>query len=294
MAAKVGLGTAQFGMDYGISNKAGQCSPEEAAKILALAAARNVDFIDTAPGYGNSETVLGSNFPAGHDFDVVTKTPVFFGQEFGATEKRKLRASVRRTLSQLGLPSVYGLLVHHADQLLQSGGEALFDEMTALRNQGLVQKIGVSVYTEEQIEQLCERYAIDLIQAPVNVFDQRLVVGGHLRELQRRGIEVHVRSVFLQGLVLMQPDLAPAYFDPIRPLLRNFHAVALERAVTPTKLALQYIQQQSDVDGMIIGVCSTDELTEILDILDAGTAQDFDYEQFSISDERMINPENWR
>lgn len=281
-------------MDYGISNEAGQCPPEEAAKILATAAARNVSLIDTAPGYGNSEAVLGANLPAGHDFDVITKTPVFSGQKFGATEKSELRASFKRTLSQLGLPSVYGLLVHHANQLLHRGGEALFEEMTSLKNQGLVRKIGVSVYTSGQIEQLCERYAIDLIQAPVNIFDQRLVVGGHLRELQRRGIEVHVRSVFLQGLVLMQPDLAPAYFDPIRSLLQDFHAAAREREATPTQLALQYVHHQADIDGMIIGVCSTDELTEILDTLDDDTAPDFDYEQFSITDERMINPANWR
>lgn len=294
MTVKIGLGTAQFGLDYGISNKAGQCPPEEAARILAAAAARNVRLIDTAPGYGNSEAVLGANLPAGHDFEVVTKTPVFAGQEFGAAEKHELRASFSQTLSQLGLASVYGLLVHHADQLLHSGGEALFEEMKALKDQGLVRKVGVSVYTAAQIEQLCERYAIDLIQAPVNIFDQRLVAGGQLRELQRRGIEVHVRSVFLQGLVLMQPHLAPTYFDPIRSRLQEFHAAAHACDTTPMRLALHYVRQLAGIDSMVIGVCSANELSQILDILDDDFGQDFDYERFAINDEHMINPAYWR
>jgi aryl-alcohol dehydrogenase-like predicted oxidoreductase len=294
MAAKLGLGTAQFGMDYGISNQAGQCPPEEARRILALAAVRGVQLIDTAPSYGNSEAVLGSNLPRSHDFDVVTKTPVFTGSEFGAAECVALRESMARTLSRLGLPFVYGFLVHHAEELLAARGEVLFNEMMALKEQGLARKIGVSVYTADQIERLCNRYPIDLIQVPVSIFDQRLVSGGYLRELQASGIEVHVRSVFLQGLVLMRPELAPAHFDAIRPLLRDFHAAAQACDTTPMGLALHYIRQVESIDGMVIGVCSASELGQILDILDDEPGLDFNFERFAINDDQMINPANWR
>lgn len=293
MALKLGIGTAQFGMDYGISNQAGQSTPEEIANILALAANRGVRLIDTAPTYGNSEVMLGAALPANRNFDVVTKTPVYSGREIGLAECTELQDTFARTLTRLGVPSVYGLLVHHAEDLLVASGARLFDEMTALKSQRQVSKIGASVYTADQIEQLCQRYPIDMIQVPVSIFDQRLIAGGQLGKLRRAGIEIHVRSVFLQGLVLMPPNAAPAFFDPIRPRLLEFHAAAKVCDTTPMQLALNFIQQLAGIDGIIIGVCSANELSQILDILDDEPSRDLDYTRFAINDERMINPTYW-
>ena len=115
-----------------------------------------------------------------------------------------IRSTARWKISGRG--NVYGLLAHHADDLLVPGGRRVFEEMQRLLEEGLVRKIGVSVYSGQQIDSILELYTPDIVQLPLNLFDQRLLESGHLEKLKRRGVEIHARSVFLQGLLLIEPD----------------------------------------------------------------------------------------
>jgi aryl-alcohol dehydrogenase-like predicted oxidoreductase len=290
---KLGLGTVQFGLDYGIANPGGQTPPGEAQAILDYAAARGIRVIDTASLYGQSEEVLGSVLPAGHPFRVVTKTIRFAKPNIGPADIAACEQAFSASLAKLRQPSLYGLLLHHADDLLVPGGERLFARLAEWRRQGLVQKIGVSVYTGDQIDRILAAYPIELIQLPLSILDQRLIAGGHLRRLKDKGVEIHVRSVFLQGLLLMPPDDLPPRFGTIRGHLDSYRAFLRERGLTPVQAALGFVLSLPEVGTAVCGVNTLGQLAELA----AAVREDLDpgqFAPFALSDETILNPALWR
>lgn len=290
---KLGLGTVQFGLNYGISNRAGKTAPLEAREILGLAAQHGIRVLDTAAGYGESEEVLGLALSETRWFSVVTKTPAFRGKQITDASAGELKRSFHDSLRKLQQPKIYGLLAHSADDLLAPGGERLVEAMLELKGRGLVSKIGASVYGSAQVEALLERCPIDLIQLPLNVFDQRLLAGGQLRHLKDAGIEVHARSVFLQGLLLMPAAGLPAYFDPIREHLACFHAFARDSGMSPIQAALDFALGVAEVDHVILGVNTRHQLLEILSQPPAGAKPEA-WRKFALDQTAMLDPSQWR
>lgn len=291
---KLGLGTVQFGMDYGVSNLQGKTSPTEVDHILRLAADNGVQVLDTAAVYGDSEVVLGQLLAPDHDFRIVTKTPSFKTPTIHAADAVYLRETFHRSLENLRQGNVYGLLVHHADDLLVPGGERIFAEMQRLLEDGLVRKIGVSVYSGQQIDNILELYTPDIVQLPLNLFDQRLLESGHLEKLKRRGVEIHARSVFLQGLLLVEPDRVPPHFRPISDELERYARFLEENKLTRLQATLAFAAKQRDVDVVLVGVTSVVELRDILSALDAVSGIDLDMSALKVADERMVNPSLWK
>ena len=183
---RIGLGTVQFGMDYGVSNSGGQTTVEEAANIIQSAAKSGIRFIDTAASYGESETVLGELLPADNYFDIVTKTVALRTERVGETECAMLKSTFLNSLNKLKLESVYGLLIHDASDLECDGADTLFETLLELKESGEAQKIGMSVYNEAQIDMVLDNYPIDIIQLPLSILDQRLLKSGHLPLLKKR------------------------------------------------------------------------------------------------------------
>jgi len=290
---KLGLGTVQFGLDYGISNSAGRTPPEEVRAILQLAAAEGVRLIDTAPGYGSSEEVLGQCMSADDGFAVVTKTPAFRAQAITASHAETLRQSFHESLRKLRRPKLHGLLIHHADDLLAPGGEHLMQEMLKLKQQGLVGKVGASVYNGAQIDAILQRHAIDLVQLPLSVLDQRLLASGHLGKLKQAGVEVHARSVFLQGLLLMDVAGLPTYFAPLRGHLADYHAYLVGTGIPPMRAALDFALGLAEVDYVVLGVNSRLQLQEIL-LQQTGGGTGTDWRRFAFGDASMLDPSQWR
>jgi aryl-alcohol dehydrogenase-like predicted oxidoreductase len=251
---KLGLGTVQFGCDYGVSNAVGQTPLEEVRNILAEAAKAGVRVVDTAVLYGTSEEVLGQTLWEGHPFAIVTKTVKFAKDWLDRTDADVLEARFQESLGKLRQPAVYGLLLHDVDDLLKPGGHLLWDRMERLKLEGKVEKIGVSVYTEDQIEAVLASYRIDLIQLPINVLDQRLLQFGQLTALQQAGIEIHARSAFLQGALLISPDSLPAVFERIRSLLNTYHAEMHSRGLTLVQAALSFVCSLPQIDAGGCGV----------------------------------------
>ncbi len=200
---KLGIGTAQFGLDYGISNTSGKTSLKEVRSILKIATENGVDVLDTAYSYGDSESVIGKCLPEQNRFRIIIKTPSFKKSRYTAADGNTIKSAFYESLERLRLSSVAGLLIHHADDALAEGSEFLYEVMHELKSKGLVEKIGFSVYSGEQIDKLLDLYDFEMIQVPVNVLDQRLIKGGELKKLKNKDIEVHARSIFLQGLLLM-------------------------------------------------------------------------------------------
>jgi aryl-alcohol dehydrogenase-like predicted oxidoreductase len=290
---KLGLGTAQFGFDYGVSNAAGKTVPAEVRRILALADAQGIGTLDTAPGYGDSETVLGECIEATQRFDIVTKTPAFDATVIGPDHAAELIGAFERSLATLRRPAVYGLLIHSATDLLRPGGELLIEAMTGLKARGLVRKIGVSVYNAKQIDAILERYVVDLVQAPVSLLDQRLLASGHLAALGKSGVEVHVRSVFLQGLLLMAPSELPAYFASVKGHLAAYREFLRGAGLSPVHAALGFALSRPEIDRVIVGVNSLQQLQEIASTPSL-RAEAPELRRFALDDPAIVDPSLWR
>lgn len=291
---KLGLGTAQFGLDYGIANAVGKTPLEEVHGILSEAKRAGITLVDTACLYGDSEEALGRCLPAGHEFRIVTKTPKFPG-DFGATAARTLQETFAASLQKLGVPRVYALLAHQADDLLGADGDRFMDALLALKDRGLVAKVGASVYTPAQVDGLLSRGRIDVVQIPFNVLDQRLLRGGQLAALAAGGVEVHARSMFLQGALLMNPPELPAFLRPVRPLLQRFSAAATAVGFSPLQAALAFVLERPEIAHAVVGVCDRAQLREILDAAGSLSAKQArpDWSQFHCDDETVVNPALW-
>lgn len=290
---KIGLGTVQFGIDYGISNISGKTRSPEVGRILSLARENGVRLIDTASMYGDSEEVMGRFLEPGTDFNIVTKTPAFKTPMISREQASQLVDSFHQSLEGLGQESLCGLLAHHAADLLKEGGELLLEAMEALKFEGLLRKIGVSVYTGEEIDRVLDLFTPDIVQLPLNVFDQRLIHSGHLRRLKQLGVEIHARSIFLQGLLLMDPDDTPAYFNPVRSHLIRYSTWLVQNNFNRLDAAIQFGIQQEELGIVLVGVCSAEQLKGVLHSLEHPLPMKLDFSQWAIEDERYINPVLW-
>jgi aryl-alcohol dehydrogenase-like predicted oxidoreductase len=290
MCAKLGLGTAQWGSGYGVANSDGQTSEVEAMAILDDARHLGIDVLDTASQYGTAEVVLGQSLLDG--FRVITKTPSFRGAEVLTRDVTELVRTFEDSLSRLGLERIHGLLLHDVDNLFVPGGKLLLSAMEELKAAGKVEKIGVSVYDGRQIDAVLGMFAPDIVQLPLNVLDQRLLRSGHLARLREVGAEIHVRSVFLQGLLLMPLDRVPVYFDPIRHILSRWHEAVLALEATTTQAALAFIRDLPWVDVVLVGVENRDQLTSCCQGFSALAG--FDARGLACDDPLFVNPTQWK
>lgn len=287
---KLGLGTVQWGLPYGLANQHGITSQETVTALLDEARHDGIKILDTASLYGKSEAVLGANSLEG--FKVVTKTPRFTTSHISDIEVNQLGETFQQSLDLLKCRKVYGLLIHHAENILASGGERLLAAMMQLREQGKVEKIGVSVYDSMQVDALLKRFKPDLIQLPFSVMDQRMLTSGHLERLKNEGVEIHVRSVFLQGLLLMPLSDIPTFFEPVRPLLTRWHAAAQEQGLTVNQAALSFVKNIPYVDTVLVGL---DNLAQFHScISDFTIDMNFDATGLTCNDPVFVNPSLWQ
>jgi len=290
---KLGLGTVQFGLDYGLSNVSGRTQPNEVQLILKTALENDIRVLDTAAQYGSSEEVIGMTLNGQDNFQIVTKTPIFRKNSIQEEDGLALRKVFMASLQKLKQTKVYGLLVHHANDLLASRGETLWAVMQDLKNCGLIQKIGVSVYEGEQIDALVKRFRMDMIQVPINILDQRLWKSGRLRRLKEAGVEVHARSVFMQGLLLMDPEKLEPYFSPIKSHLVKLGEYLSSRNVTPQQAALGFVRKLKEIDVILVGVNNQQQLMQLC----SEPSSPLETEElltFSIEDPALLNPSAWR
>ena len=204
-AAQLCLGTVQFGLAYGVTNKSGQVPEDEVRKILDLASSSGICLLDTAQAYGISEEVLGNCWPADAPRRLISKLSP------GAS-RQSWEDSLTTSLQRLHTSQLDAFLLHRASDLLSTDGEELLYWLESLRNRGLVKRIGVSIYEASDLEGLpLDR--LQLVQLPLSVYDQRLIIDGTLSKLHDLGLAVHVRSVLLQGLLLQYSEYWPDHLS---------------------------------------------------------------------------------
>ena len=284
---KIGLGTVQFGLDYGISNEKGRPSLEEVQRILKVAYDRGLDVLDTAAGYGESEMVLGKclkGFPL-KAFKIITKF------KHCSTES-ELREQFAQSVKRLNVDEVYGLMAHRPSELVEF--PEVWSGLLALKSEGIVVKVGYSLNTLNEFQQLEEMHEImgypDVVQVPFNYFDTRFVET--LKKLKSKGCEIHCRSVFLQGLFFTSTEKLSAHFDSIKieiQRLQDEFGKGLSGAL------LNYALEKEFIDRVIIGVQSAEQLSENIDELKA-----FKFGKRKLLDcketftEEIFVPSNWK
>lgn len=255
--------------------------------MLHLAAAHGIDTLDTAIGYGESEACLGAIGTGG--FKVVTKLPALpvDCRDVGEWVRGQLRSS----LSRLGVGSVYAVLLHRPAELLGMLGGALYAALASLKETGQTEKIGISVYAPDELDALVPRYKFDLVQAPFNVVDRRLHTSGWMRRLKDLDVEIHTRSAFLQGLLLMPRQDIPSQFASWSSIWTTWHAWLEQHGVSAVEGSLAYPLSFAEIDRVLVGAESAAQLEEI--ITAALHAPADGPPEVQSDDENLLNPARW-
>jgi aryl-alcohol dehydrogenase-like predicted oxidoreductase len=287
MNKRLALGTAQFGLPYGVANHTGQIGRHEAGAILAHARDAGIDTLDTAMAYGESELRLGEVDVEG--WQVISKLSAI--PPSCPDVAAWVQESVVRSLARLRIPRLSGLLLHRPQELLGEQGQILYRALSALKEQGLVAKIGVSIYGPEELDALCPYFRFDLVQAPFNIVDRRMATSGWLKKLHQSGTEVHIRSAFLQGLLLMGEQQRPLFFQRWQPLWKEWHRWLVEQALSPLQACLGFVLAQPEVGRVVLGIDSLEHLRGIL--ASAGALAVVPPTTLASQDLNLINPARW-
>jgi len=285
---KLSLGSAQFGLDYGIANQSGKTKFKEVKKILKLAKKSKIDLIDTAISYGDSEKVIGDIGET--DFKFISKLPAIPNNCLDIYSW--VQKNVRNSLKQLSTNSLYGLLVHNSNDLLGPSSKELINALNNIKFDGLVKKIGISIYDPSECEKILYLNKFDIVQAPLNIIDRRLVDSGLLSKLHSQNIEIHTRSVFLQGLLLMSRKEIPKNLNRWSKIWDKWSSELKRNKLDAIEACLLYPLSIPEINHVIIGVNNASQLNDII-IKSKSQRPQADLSFMISNDQMLINPTNW-
>jgi aryl-alcohol dehydrogenase-like predicted oxidoreductase len=285
LSKRIVLGTVQLGIDYGINNSKGKPGQEQSYQILQQAQESGIELLDSAEAYGDSLSVVGSFMKSANGrFKVISK---FVG------DHTPLATKVEKTLEDINSQSLYAYLYHRFDDY-SSGNYR--QQIVRLKEQGKIERIGVSLYGLDQLKKVVDDTTIDLIQVPLNVFDVEDGKRDLLENARRRGKEVHVRSVFLQGLFFKDPQTLTGTLIAMKQPLQELFAIVKDYDMDIRTVCLSFALAQPFVDRVIIGVDSKEQLIENLrserSTLPKGLIEKIT--KIQIPDRSLLNPSSWK
>lgn len=281
MINKISLGTAQFGLDYGINNFSGQTKELEVSKILQRCKNVGIMNIDTASSYGNAENVLGkviSSKQLGNYFKITTK--------FKGNEKLDLADATKKSLKRLRVPKLYAQMFHSFKEYNASIG---------FKRPENVLKMGVSIYSNEELLKVIQNPNIKVIQCPFNLLDNDSIRGEALAIAKEKGIEVHVRSAFLQGLFFMDRDSLPNGLLELKHHLDLLDNICKDYQLSMSELAIGYCLSKVYIDKVVIGVESLNQLNLNIRAIERPFLVDLEkmIDNISVGNKKLLNPTNW-
>ncbi len=283
---KITLGTAQFGFDYGINNKRGKIPASEVSDILSTAGKYSIDTLDTAYGYGESEEVIGKFINSSLSrWKIISKLPICDDGEVGA----KLLQSLKR----LNVPLLYGYLIHSFESYINN--KKIWIALEKQKNEGRIEKIGFSLYRPRELALLLEEdLKIDIIQVPFSVFDQRFA--SYLPQLKKMGMEIHARSIFLQGLVFKQSFELSNEFEVIKGKIEQLNVLSAKTNLSIASLCISFVLNNDFFSKVVVGIDNLTHLNEIIEASESSAKlRDMipQLAELKVDDEKIILPFNW-
>jgi len=283
MIKKLILGTANFDVKYGVKNRFRKLKKTEIKKIILCLKKKKINSIDTSQNYNNTEKMLGDlNIK---NFKIITK--LAFNQNKKETFKDKFFISTKNLNNNF----IHTVLFHNPKDLLGKKGKEIFNELVLLKKKGFIKKIGVSVYKKEELKKILDKYKLDIVQIPLNVFNQSFISINFLRYMKRKKIEIHARSIFLQGLLLMKEKKIPKNFKEQKYLFKRWNAWLKKNNITKLEACLNFITKIKDIKKIIVGVDSLKQLKEILNF--KKSKKKLNFSQLSSNSSKLTNPNKW-
>jgi aryl-alcohol dehydrogenase-like predicted oxidoreductase len=282
---RIVLGGAQLGLPYGILNGGETLSREEVARILDTAVDRGIDSIDTAIAYGQSESIIGET--SQNRFNIISKLPPLPVDISNVSEW--VHSQVQGSLSRLKCTSLDALLLHHPQDLTGAQGAELYAAIGSLMAEKMIHRFGVSIYSPDDLEGIIDTFEIHVVQAPLNVFDRRIL--GVTDQLSALDIEVHVRSVFLQGVLIASPQDRPHRFEPWSEHFALFDEWVHSSGLSAMACCMGFALQQPGIAKLVIGTTSAESLDEIMNSIPNSVLEVPTHLQSSV--EQLIDPRFW-
>ena len=283
--AKLGLGSGQFRLDEQAAPR-GRPREAEARDILAIAARAGLRVLEVGRHSQSAETTLGQVLPRPNSFRLtITTVRPDRGADFAESE---LRAQMRR----LGVDKVDAILAPSATDLLSPSGPALWDRLRKLKDAGVCNKVGVSVYASDNPRGLARRFKPDVVQAPASLLDQRLIVDGTLAELAGSGIEVQLRSIFLNGVLLLPPDRAPSHLKAAAGRISKARRLIAEGRSDPLQAALGFALSRPEASAVLVDVASAAEMSAVVAAAQT-PPPDLDWDEMALDDPAALDPRSW-
>ena len=283
---KLAIGTVQLGLPYGINNRTGKPNLEESFRILDCARKYDIRTLDSADAYGDSIQVIGSYLSAKPEstFHIISKFV-----DDGAPIKEKLY----NTLAQLGAQQLYGYLYHRFDDYLAGNYRK---ELLQLKQDEKIVRIGASIYDLKELKTVVGDDDITLIQIPLNPFDSSPQKLGLLKEAKLRGKEIHVRSVFLQGLFFSEPEDLTGNLAELKSSLKGFCEILRRRNLDARQACLNYALHQANVDFAVIGVDTSEQLVQNIEAILPVFSPEImtELQSIPVLNSFLLNPSNWK
>ena len=285
---KIVLGTANIANNYGIDNS-NISKISSLKKIFFLLNKKKIYFIDTAYSYKNSEKTL-AQFDL-KKFNIISKLPII-GEE---RDKNKIQTRIVNyaysTLKQLKIRRFYALLIHNTSELRGKKGERIFNTLKLLKQKQIVKKIGYSFYSPKELDKYFVTFKPDLIQGPLNLFDQRILNSGWIDILYKKGVEFHARSIFLQGLLLKERKKIPQKFQKYNDVFKKYHSWLNENNIGPFDACLLFVNSIKLVDKIVVGVDNLQQLNQIINF--KFIKKKLNFKKMNCLKIKLINPSTW-
>ena len=288
------LGTAQFGMAYGITNKRGQVSEAEVGELLTKAKDDGICWLDTAQAYGNAESIIGHQMPTIHAFKLVSKLAAQKQSVFSFQDKEEWKKAFRESCQRLQVQTLDTLLLHSPADLKKPGGQLLESWLLDLRKNGLVERLGISIYSAKDLDGI-NPDLLDVVQLPLSIYDQRLLNDGTLARLHANGTAIHARSIYLQGLLLTPASQWP---DWISTEMRSHHkaleTLTEQRNCQLIDLALGFARAQNHLEAVVVGICSLEELSALQRAWKSVSPwQEGEWRTWGVENSAILDPRLW-
>ena len=295
MPPRICIGTAQFGLPYGITNSHGQVQEDQVKNILLYALKNNINLLDTAHNYGNAEQAFGRNMPPLHNFHIISKLKSQQHKEYFTREDAiGWDRMFQNTCTHLQVKRLGSFLLHSPHDLWKNGSQYLIDWLLGLKKRGLVERIGISIYSSEDLVDIDNRI-LDLVQLPLSLFDQRLIKDGTINDLNSRGIAIHARSIYLQGLLITNasewPHWVPSHILNHHRLLQK---LSREKNCNLIDLAIAFVRHQPELEAIVLGLCNTQQFKELISTFSHPSPWLKDeWQSWALDDQDFLDPRRW-